>query len=184
VITDGKQTTTPPYTGLSEASRGIKNKGIIVYALGVGSGADRAELEEIASGSEYVFTSSSFRDLQNIAPRIITRFCAGKNAEHARIRLIIVMLLFLILEYLNDFSYPFHFLPTVPTQLPTTTPRPTTTSTPTTKGILPKFVVEKIISILFQIVKRTNDKLNFVTAHFQIHVSLKAAVLPTISVAK
>ena len=66
------------------ASQGIKDKGVTVYAIGVGSGADRAELEQIASGSEYVFTSSSFSDLQNIAPRITKRFCSGKSADHAR----------------------------------------------------------------------------------------------------
>jgi len=91
VITDGKQTTTLPYTRLSEASQGIKNKGVTVYALGVGSGADQAELEEIASGPEYVFTSSSFRDLKNIAPRIVKLFCAGKSADHARFRPTIVI---------------------------------------------------------------------------------------------
>ena len=89
MITDGKQTTTLPYTRLSVASQGIKNKGVTVYALGVGSGADRAELEEIASGSEYVYTSSSFSDLQNIAPRITKRFCAGRSTDHARFRAII-----------------------------------------------------------------------------------------------
>ena len=52
-----------------------------MYALGVGSGADQAELEEIASGSEYVITSSSFRDLLNIAPRFTRRFCQGKWAK-------------------------------------------------------------------------------------------------------
>jgi len=86
VITDGKQTTTLPYTRLSVASLGMKNKGVTVYALGVGSGADKAELEEIASGSEYVITSSSFRDLQNIAPRITRRFCQGKNARSRFLR--------------------------------------------------------------------------------------------------
>ena len=55
----------------------MKNKGVIVYALGVGSGPDRAELEEIASGPEYVFTSSSFKDLQNIVPRITGQLCEG-----------------------------------------------------------------------------------------------------------
>ena len=90
MITDGKQTTTLPYTTLSIASQGIKNKGVTVYALGVGRGADRAELEEIASGSEYVFTSSSFSDLQNIAPRITNRFCAGRSRDHARFLVIIL----------------------------------------------------------------------------------------------
>ena len=57
----------------------MKNKGVIVYAVGVGSGADRAELQEIASGSEYVFTSASFKELQNIAPGIRKRLCEGKG---------------------------------------------------------------------------------------------------------
>ena len=75
MITDGKQTTTLQYTKLSEASRGIKNKGVIVYAIGVGSGVDQAELEEIASGLDYVFTSSSFESLQNEASKIRKSVC-------------------------------------------------------------------------------------------------------------
>ena len=75
MITDGKQTTTSQYTKLSEASRGIKNKGVIVYAIGVGSGVDQAELEEITSGLDYVFTSSSFESLQNEASKIRKSVC-------------------------------------------------------------------------------------------------------------
>ena len=75
MITDGKQTTTSQYTKLSEASRGIKDKGVIVYAIGVGSGVDQAELEEIASGLDYVFTSSSFESLQNEASKIRKSVC-------------------------------------------------------------------------------------------------------------
>lgn len=48
-----------------------------MYAVGVGAGADRKELEEIASGSEYVFTSLSFRDLQDISSGITMRLCGG-----------------------------------------------------------------------------------------------------------
>ena len=88
MITDGKQTTKLPYTRLSVASLGLKNKGVTVYALGVGSGADRAELEEIASGPSYVLTSSSFTDLQTIAPRITKQFCAGRSANQAGFRAI------------------------------------------------------------------------------------------------
>lgn len=84
MITDGKQTTTQPYTRLPVASQGMKNKGVTVYAIGVGSGADRAELEQIASGSDYVFTFSSFSDLQDIAPKITKRLCAGKSEDHSR----------------------------------------------------------------------------------------------------
>ena len=78
MITDGKQTTTGQYTRLSVASQGIKNKGVTVYAVGVGSGADQAELEEIASRPAYVFTPSSFKDLQSISPGITRRLCEGE----------------------------------------------------------------------------------------------------------
>ena len=81
MITDGKQTTTGQYTSLSVASRGIKNKGVTVYAVGVGGGADQAELEEIASRPEYVFTSSSFKDLQSISPGITRRLCPGYSLK-------------------------------------------------------------------------------------------------------
>lgn len=56
----------------------MKNKGVIVYAVGVGAGADRAEMAEIASGSNYVYTSTSFKDLQNIASPIRKRLCQRK----------------------------------------------------------------------------------------------------------
>ena len=59
------------------ASRGMKNKGVLVYAIGVGSGADRAELEEIASGSAYVYKSASFTDLKKLAPGMRKRMCEG-----------------------------------------------------------------------------------------------------------
>ena len=78
MITDGKQTTAEKYTRLSEASQGMKNKGVTVYALGVGSGADRAELEEIASRSDYVSISPSFKDLLSISSELRQQFCSGK----------------------------------------------------------------------------------------------------------
>ena len=48
-----------------------------MYAVGVGSGADKAELEEIASRPEHVFTSSSFQDLHNISFGVTRRLCEG-----------------------------------------------------------------------------------------------------------
>jgi len=78
VITDGKQTTTKPYTKLSVASQGVKNKDVAVYALGVGKGADAAELREIASRPENVFVSASFKELQTLAVEIRKRLCEGQ----------------------------------------------------------------------------------------------------------
>jgi len=67
----------------------------------------------------------------------------------------------------------------VPTQTTTTAPTPTTT------GIWLTFVVKKNVSEnLLQIAQRTSDKPKFLLTLFQIHVSLKAAVLHTILAAK
>ena len=79
VITDGKQTTTGSYTKLSVASQGIKDKGVTVYSVGIGSNPDQDELEEIASRPEYVLKSASFRALQTIAPRLRKAVCDGKS---------------------------------------------------------------------------------------------------------
>ena len=79
VLTDGKQTTTGDYTRLSVASEGLKSRKITVYAVGVGSSVDRDELEEIATGSEYVLMSSSFSALQTIAPQIRKSLCEGEK---------------------------------------------------------------------------------------------------------
>ena len=79
MITDGRQTTTGQYTKLSVASQGIKNKGVAVYAVGVGTGTERAELEEIASRPEYVFTASSFEELMSISSGLTRRLCEGNE---------------------------------------------------------------------------------------------------------
>ena len=50
-----------------------------MYAIGVGNGVDSNELEEIASDSEYVLTSSSFRALRTIAPLIRNGICEGNS---------------------------------------------------------------------------------------------------------
>lgn len=81
VITDGKQTKTGKFTALSVASRGIKSKGVIVYAVGVGTGVDRTELEEIASDSQHVFISSSFSELHAISLGLTRRLCEGEGVH-------------------------------------------------------------------------------------------------------
>ena len=48
-----------------------------MYAVGVGKGADAAELREIASSQENVFISSSFKELQTLAVEIRKRLCEG-----------------------------------------------------------------------------------------------------------
>ena len=49
-----------------------------MYAVGVGKAADMTELREIATAPEYVFTSPSFKGLNNITSTIRRLFCDGK----------------------------------------------------------------------------------------------------------
>ena len=77
MITDGDQTKTGQFTPLTIASQGIKNKGVTVYAVGVGKGAVRSELLEIASAPENVLSTSSFEELQKIASELRRQFCEG-----------------------------------------------------------------------------------------------------------
>ena len=81
MITDGNQTKTGRYTRLSIAVQGMKNKGVTVYAVGVGRAADMAELLEIASAPEYVFRSQSFKRLQNLTSGLRGEFCVGNDLQ-------------------------------------------------------------------------------------------------------
>ena len=81
VITDGAQTTTKAYTPLPKASAGVKNKGVAVYAIGVGKGVNEAELRQIASSQENVFVSASFKELHNLVVEIRKRLCDCKSCQ-------------------------------------------------------------------------------------------------------
>lgn len=72
VITDGEQTTNKgPYTPLSIASRGLKDKNVRVYALGIGKRINRDQLNEIASSNVNIFTATSFSGLAPLAQIIV-----------------------------------------------------------------------------------------------------------------
>ena len=79
VITDGEQTKDRgPYTELSEASRGIKNKNVEVFAFGIGSRVDQDQLNEIASSSDNVLNAANFAELIPAAKNIVQKSCPGK----------------------------------------------------------------------------------------------------------
>lgn len=79
LVTDGKQTTSMPYTELTVASQGIKDKGVSVYAVGVGRGPAQSELQQIASTRENVFLSESFKGVISLAPLIRGKLCDCKS---------------------------------------------------------------------------------------------------------
>ena len=78
LITDGKQTTSMPYTELTVASQGIKDKGVSVYAVGVGRGPVLSELQQVASSPENVFSSDSFKEVITLARPIRGKLCDCK----------------------------------------------------------------------------------------------------------
>ncbi|XP_048581312.1 uncharacterized protein LOC5512067 isoform X7 [Nematostella vectensis] len=76
VFTDGKQTRKRGnFTELFIASRGLKAKGVILYAMGIGYTWDQAELEEIASDPDKVVSASSFEVLHEIAEKLKESLC-------------------------------------------------------------------------------------------------------------
>ena len=79
VITDGKQTRDRgEYTPLAQAAQGIKQKGVTVYALGVGKGVERSDLQAIATSEKTVFTAATFAALGDIVENIREPLCEGK----------------------------------------------------------------------------------------------------------
>lgn len=79
MITDGQQTTTEAYTPLDIASKGIKDRGVEVFALGIGSGVDTDQLRQIASSNDNVFTSPGFDELVSVVKPIVEKSCPSKS---------------------------------------------------------------------------------------------------------
>ena len=78
MITDGQQTTSRAYTPLDKASQPLKDKGVDVWSIGVGKGANKAELETIASDPEKVIIIQSFKVLKDILDDVQKAACEGK----------------------------------------------------------------------------------------------------------
>lgn len=79
MITDGAQTRDRgPYTPLAKASQGLKDKGVVVYALGVSRSAQQDDLIKIASSNDTVVRAPSFKGLDAIAKTIREDICEGK----------------------------------------------------------------------------------------------------------
>ena len=78
MITDGKQTT-PGFTPLDIASQVIKDKGIVVYSLGIGSDVDYDQLNQIASSEDNVFISVGFDELLDDVQPVVEKSCPGKS---------------------------------------------------------------------------------------------------------
>ncbi|KAI8482457.1 biological adhesion, partial [Branchiostoma belcheri] len=70
VITDGMST-----QPITRAVQDVKAAGIIVYTMGVGTGTDQSELQQIASSPDRVFGASNYDSLLTMTGSLANRFC-------------------------------------------------------------------------------------------------------------
>ena len=79
VITDGEQTTAKEYTPLDVASKRIKDKGVEVFSLGIGSNVNTDQLRQIASSNDNVFSSAGFDELVEVVKPVVEKSCPSKG---------------------------------------------------------------------------------------------------------
>ena len=77
LFTDGEQSDN---ADLSAASSGLKNKGVTVYAIGVGNNVKESELLNIASSKEHVLTTPSFKELDKLNS-VLLNMCKGESCD-------------------------------------------------------------------------------------------------------
>ena len=66
---------------MDEASQDLKDKGVVVYSLGVGSGVKYEQLRQIASSDDNVFTSAGFEELVDVVKPIVEQSCPIKPTQ-------------------------------------------------------------------------------------------------------
>ena len=66
---------------MDEASQDLKDKGVVVYSLGVGSGVKYEQLRQIASSDDNVFTSAGFEELIDVVKPIVEQSCPIKPTQ-------------------------------------------------------------------------------------------------------
>lgn len=76
VMTDG-QSAHPPQT--AAAATKLHTHNIKTFAIGIGNGIKRAELEKIATDNQHVFTVQNFDALQTLQAELKKTACKGKN---------------------------------------------------------------------------------------------------------
>ena len=78
VITDGKQTQEGDWEPLNIASQPLKDAGVDIVALGVGTDVNFEELLQVASSEQNVFSVRTFEKLDEVVRDITSRQCKGK----------------------------------------------------------------------------------------------------------
>lgn len=81
ILTDGVQTPDPDAIPLSEAVIPLQNKGVTIFAVGVGSKINHNELRSMVQRDDDVFTATDFDDLLNKAYQISERTCEDVKTQ-------------------------------------------------------------------------------------------------------
>lgn len=104
MITDGKQTVDKgPYTPLDKASQPLKDKGVFVYALGIGKGVEPEQLQQIATNRQGVFVAPSFDGLKPMIRTILNSVCGeGKTDLLTSICLVNYAISSLVVDFLHS----------------------------------------------------------------------------------
>ncbi len=76
-FTDGIQTTqgVDDLIPISDVASRLRERGIVIFAVGIGNGVERKQLLEIAGREEYVIMMTSFSDLEQSAAKIAALTC-------------------------------------------------------------------------------------------------------------
>ena len=75
VLTDGQSS-----GNVDQPAQQLKNIGVIIFSVGVGSGIRQSELETMASApvDEHVFTLKNFNEFSTLAAKMSTTTCNGR----------------------------------------------------------------------------------------------------------
>ena len=70
----------------SEAAK-LRDAGVTVFSIGVGSGANEQELKAMATDPDdtHVFIVTNFTSLDNITGTLAEKTCQGKTSDKARV---------------------------------------------------------------------------------------------------
>ncbi len=78
VVTDGRSTGTEP---LSEAVKGLRKKGVIIYSVGIGDRISMQELKDISRTERDIFISKDFDSTGLIAPALVEKIAGDLTSE-------------------------------------------------------------------------------------------------------
>ena len=85
VITDGKQTKDKGlYQDLDVASQGLKNKGVTIFGMGIGTEVEKVELAAMATSDDHVFEAEGFDILLDKVGSIKNDVCEGQSEPTTR----------------------------------------------------------------------------------------------------